>query len=398
VTADLPARYPRLETRLKRTPATWIAYLVLIYFALILNCLGPVTSLIRAEQRLNYSQAGLLGSSFACGIIAASLLAARIRRKLGSWSTFALALVGLVAGCCLICAAKDLAVALAGGLLAGTLGSLIICEVPLVLVHEHRHLSRMSLTEANALASATAIFGPAVVGLAEGFGMGWRIALMLPFLFAIAATAIFTFSRPKLRSAERVLIIGSERGLGKGFWLGWCLLLFSVAVEFTIIFWASDFFRQTGLPNHAQASEVLVVFFGAMFIGRVFGSRLASKVPPSRIIIVSLTVAFCGSFFYCWPVPISLRIIGLALLGLGIANLYPTFLSLAISKAEAYQAEASAKTTLASGLAILLFPFVLGAVADLTTLSQAQLLIPLTLVAILCVFLCSRSLDNASGP
>ena len=81
----------KLETRLNRTAATWIAYLALIYFALVLNCLGSVTSLIRLEQKLTYAQAGLLGSSFASGLIVASLVAAAVSSKLGSWKTLALA-------------------------------------------------------------------------------------------------------------------------------------------------------------------------------------------------------------------------------------------------------------------------------------------------------------------
>ena len=90
------------------------------------------------------------------------------------------------------------------------------------------------------------------------------------------------------------------------------------------------------------------------------------------------------------------RLAGLALLGLGIANLYPTFLALAISNAESHEVKASAKTTLASGLAILVFPFVLGGVADLIGLGHAQLLIPSVLIGVLTVFLCSLRLAKTS--
>ena len=390
------AKCPHAEARLKRTSGTWIAYLALTYFALVLNCLGPVTSFIRIEQRLTYSQAGMLGSSFACGFVAASLLAAGISRKLGSWHTLTLACVGLISGSALICVAKNFAVVLTGAFLAGTLGSLIISEVPLVLVREQQHRSVIALTEANALASATAIFGPAAVSLAEWSNFGWRAALLAPFALAIAAAAIFRFARPMPHSTDQPPISRPGRRLERGFWLNWWPLLLSVAAEFTIIFWASDFFGREGLSGRSPAAGVLVIFFAAMFIGRALGSRAASRISSAWIIVVSLAIAFCGSLSYCWAVSILPRVIGLALLGLGIANLYPTFLSRAIAKAKRNQVEASAKTTLASGLAILVFPFVLGAVADLTTLRQAQLLVPSLLVATFCIFLCSRHLEKAS--
>src|SRR5262249_20747949 len=120
------AQSRELETSLRRTAATWIAYLALTYFALVLSCLRPVTSLIRIERRLNYSQAGMLGSSFAFGFVAASLLAAKITRRIGSWNTLGLACSGLISGSALICLAKDITGVLAGAFLAGTLGSLII--------------------------------------------------------------------------------------------------------------------------------------------------------------------------------------------------------------------------------------------------------------------------------
>src|SRR5215469_10818356 len=95
--------------------------------------------------------------------------------------------------------------------------------------------------------------------------------------------------------------------------------------------------------------------------------------------------------------PSFLSLVGLFLLGLGIANLYPTLLSLAISRAKPHQEEASAKTTLASGLAILVFPFVLGEVADLTNLREAQLLVPCVLLVILGIFLYAHYWEKTSN-
>jgi fucose permease len=385
------------ENGLERTASTWIAYLALIYFALVLNCLGPVTSLVRAEHQLTYAEAGLLGSGFASGLIVASLVTPMVSRRLGSWKTLALAGAGLISGCSLICLGKDYPVILAGAFLAGTLGSLVISEVPLVLAQEHQSRSMAAVTEANALGSASAVFGPPAIGLAERWHIGWRTALVAPVLLAVAGAVIFAIARPQSPCRDRTITIQKNR-LGKAFWLNWFLLFFSVAAEFAIIFWATDYFRQGEFGENSETSGVLTLFFLTMCTGRAIGGRLTLRVPSVAIILGSLVVALCGSFFYCATSSMASRLAGLALLGFGIANLYPTFLTLAISRAKPHEKQASAKMTLASGLAILVFPFVLGGVADQSGLSRAQLLIPCVLVGVLSLFLCSLRLEKTLKP
>ena len=366
--------------RLERTAATWIAYLLLIYFSLILNCLGPITSFVRSEHQLTFGQAGLLGSSFAAGFVAASLVAAKISRTLGPWRTVSLACAGLLSGSLLICTGKTYLVLLAGSFLAGTLGSLLITEIPLLLVREHRAHSRVAITEANGLASASTIFAPALLSLAEQGHFGWRTAFLAPFLLVVACAFVFLRYRPMVGRLSIPASCSARRKPGAAFWTVWLLLLLSVAVEFSVIFWATDFFRQTGLSDPAQAGAVLIVFFAAMSGGRLLGSLLAATISASRIITVSLFTAFGGSILYCQAPTVILRLVALAVVGLGISNLYPSFLSLALSKAD--ETEASGRTTLASGIAILVFPFILGGVADLTNIRQAQVLIPCILVTI----------------
>jgi MFS family permease len=381
--------------RLERTAATWIAYLLLIYFSLILNCLGPITSFVRSEQHLTFGQAGLLGSSFAAGFVAASLVAARISRKLGPWGTLSLACAGLLSGSLLICSGKDYFVLLAGSFFAGTLGSLLISEIPLLLVREHHAQSRAAITEANGLASASTIFAPAMLSLAEQGHCGWRAAFLAPFLLVVACAFIFLRYRPTPGPLGTPALPSLDRKLGTAFWTIWLLLLLSVAVEFSIIFWATDFFRLTGISDPARAGGVLIAFFVAMSFGRLLGSALASRFSSASVITVSLCVAFVGSILYCFAATVPVRLVGLASVGLGISNLYPSFLTLALSKSN--QIEASAKTMLASGIAILLFPFVLGGVADLTSLRQAQILIPCILIAIFAIFLRSAVKEKRSS-
>jgi fucose permease len=73
-------------------------------------------------------------------------------------------------------------------------------------------------------------------------------------------------------------------------------------------------------------------------------------------------------------------ITGLFLTGVGIAPIYPLTLALAVQAAGPLAALASARTTLASGGAILIMPALLGGAADLIGLREATLIVPLLVV------------------
>jgi hypothetical protein len=68
--------------------------------------------------------------------------------------------------------------------------------------------------------------------------------------------------------------------------------------------------------------------------------------------------------------------LGLLLAGLGVAGQYPLNTSVTLPLGAAAPAAAAARLTLASGVAILSAPFVLGALADLVGVASAWLLVP----------------------
>ena len=81
------------------------------------------------------------------------------------------------------------------------------------------------------------------------------------------------------------------------------------------------------------------------------------------------------------------------MLGLGTALLYPLTLGFAIGVAGRLEEAASARASLASGVAILIMPMALGALADGLGLRLACLfLLPLPAVAALC-FVAARTLE-----
>ena len=69
--------------------------------------------------------------------------------------------------------------------------------------------------------------------------------------------------------------------------------------------------------------------------------------------------------------------LGLFVAGIGVANLYPLIVALALGAAPGQSNEAGARLTFASGTAILAAPLLLGALADAAGIRLAYGVVPI---------------------
>jgi len=134
--------------------------------------------------------------------------------------------------------------------------------------------------------------------------------------------------------------------------------------------------------SKADAAQAVSLFLGAMIIGRILGSRLVQRFSARTLVTVSILVAALG-FLLFWTAENSiLGLSGLFITGIGVANLYPLILSLAIGAADGNTVRAGARATLASGTAILALPLILGSFADAVGIRLAYALVLLLLLSL----------------
>jgi fucose permease len=137
----------------------------------------------------------------------------------------------------------------------------------------------------------------------------------------------------------------------------------------------------------ANAAQAVSLFLAAMIVGRVLGSRLVQRFSTRAVVSISIIVAGIGFLLFWRTETPWIGLSGLFLTGLGVANLYPLLLSLAITAADGNTVQAGARATLASGTAILALPLLLGSFADSVGIRLAYSVVLLLLV---CVFLISQ--------
>ena len=82
-----------------------------------------------------------------------------------------------------------------------------------------------------------------------------------------------------------------------------------------------------------------------------------------------------------WPATTSVQAVaGLGLLGLGVGNLFPLALSVAVALAPGRAGPASGRAVTMTSLAILLAPLTVGTLADATSLKAALGIVPVLLL------------------
>jgi MFS family permease len=113
--------------------------------------------------------------------------------------------------------------------------------------------------------------------------------------------------------------------------------------------------------------------------------QVVSSRDPVWMMRVGLVSAFLGSLLAWAAHDVMAAGLGIYLGGLGTGFLYPLGVAVALALAPGLQDRGSARLVLASGVAILMAPLVLGLAADAAGVSMAWLLVPALCVAALVV-------------
>ncbi len=352
--------------KLSRNWITWNAYILLAMYAYFLNILGPITPFLHDELRISYTVSSLHFSAFAVGILVVGFAGHISIRKIGYVQALSLGAIGVGSGALLLVASRSPIISIFASFLTGCVGSLILAVVPTLLSQEHNELCAVAISEANVLSSLVASFASLLVGWFAGLVVGWRLALILAALLSIGmGIKLFQphWSPNALQDSGN-----QRRSLPVLFWWYWVALILAVSIEFCMIFWSADYMELALKMARNRAVQTVSLFLVGMICGRLACSWLLRLLSAYRIVLASILLGILG-FLLFWRASDALSgMAGLAITGLGVASLYPVILSLAINTAGNQAAEAGARATLASGVAILLLPLILGWMADITTL------------------------------
>lgn len=344
---------------------TWFAYLLLAYYAYLQAVISPLMPFLGDELALSYTVRGLHLSAFALGMIVAGALADRLVARTSRRVTFWIGAAGIAFGAALLTIGQSPLVTIGSALIMGTVGSFLLVMIQAALAEHHGGNRASALTESNVAASVLATLAPFLISLLERAALGWRWALWGGVIAAIAAWIGGRGIAIPERTASAAGRERSRTPLPRLFWVYWGVVLLSVSVEWCTIFWGADFLERIVGFSRPDAVGTMALFFAATVIGRFLGSRLTRRFRAERLLIGAALITLIGFplFWLGYQTP-AIVLVGLFLLGLGIANLFPLTLAVTTTVGAANLDRASGRTSLAAGLAILIAPQILGTVAD----------------------------------
>ena len=375
-----------------RDSATWMTYGLVGFFAFMETVLGPIMPFLRRELDLGYTAASLHFSAFALGGVVLGFFGDRVvgrwGRRLSLWG----GAFGMAAGALLLILSPSAWRTVPAAFAMGICGALLLVTSQALLSDRHPEWGAVALTESNVTASACAIAAPLLVGASAASGLGWRAALVFPVVALVLLAARFFYRPMDLPpSPAEEDARADEAPLPPRYWAFWALVALGVASEWCVGYWGADFLADgTGLTRPAAATS-LTAFFGAMLAGRIASSRLARVLSPAVLLAATLSAALLG-FPLFWLSPgAPLALSGLFVTGLGIGGVYPLGVSAAIASAPANTDVAASRLAVGGSGAILVAPFVLGALADTVGIGTAfGIVVPMLFAALSLALIAGR--------
>ncbi|MGB4594467.1 MAG: MFS transporter [Anaerolineaceae bacterium] len=349
-----------------RNNKTWLIYIFLCCYVFFMNLPGPINGFLKDEFQLDYTLLSLHASAFALGIVLTGLFGHFVIDRLTQWQGLAIGTIGLGAGGLMIGFGASPFVTIAGLFITGLVGTLILSIYPAVLKEEMGKHQAVGISEANMFASIVASIAPLVIGFSAARLGSWRPVVVI---FSVLVGLLGLWLILDKRVNHKPIVVTDEGVRQKGrlprkFWLYWISLVLGVSVEFCTIYYASLYSKQVLELTQSQSVQSLSLFLAGMVIGRLVTSNLVKRFSRNSILVTSIIVAAVGFGLFWWAPSTTVALLGLCLMGLGVANFYTMILSLALDASDGQEKLAASRTTLASGLAVLSLPMVLGVLAD----------------------------------
>jgi MFS family permease len=367
-----------------RDGSTLLSYGVLAAYAFWLYAFGPALALLRAELHFSYTLIGVYSALWSGGAALAGLVFAWLARRLGRHATLWWGASGASAAALLFAFAPAVAPGLVAAGLLGLAGTTLLMVTQSVLADRHGVRRDRALAEANVGAAGCAVLAPLMLGALAGTAVGWRIALVLPL---IALAALYVVYRQHALPVHPSSPSAGQRRvcLPLAYWLLALLVAIGIAVEFCLVYFGAEQLDATGLSTGGAATAVSAFYVGIL-LARIAGARL-TRAPGRTVTLLWASLALTAAgFLPFWLIQQPLvAIAGLFVCGVGIANLYPLSLALALAVAPQHTDAANARMQLLGGVLVITAPYLLGSLADHLGLRSAFTVEPvlITLSALL---------------
>lgn len=310
-----------------------IIYLAFISLGLPDSLLGSAWPSMYPEFDVPVSYAGIISMIISAGTIVSSLQSDRLTRRLGAGKVTAISVAMTAAALFGFSVTKSFWLlciwAIPYGLGAGSVDAALNNYV--ALHYESKHMSWL-----HCMWGVGATIGPYIMGYALSDGKGWNMGYRYIGMIQIVLTAILFFSLPlwKNRNAAQTESVSADNkalslkqvvkipGAKEVMICFFCYC----ALEQTAMLWAGSYLSiYKGIPAETAASFASTFFIG-ITAGRALSGFITMKLNDTQMIRLGQVVIAVGIVAMLLPGTQTLSLVGLSLIGLGCAPIYPSII------------------------------------------------------------------------
>ena len=353
-----------------------VIYLSFISLGLPDSLLGSAWPAMYGEFGVPVSYAGIISMIIAAGTILSSLQSDRLTRKLGTGKVTAISVAMTAVALFGFSFSNSFWIlcfwAIPYGLGAGSVDASLNNYV--ALNYASRHMSWL-----HCMWGVGASLGPYIMGYAMTGGQGWNSGYGYIAVLQIVLTIILIFSLPlwKNRTEEK-----SENSVNAKTLTLKEIIKISGAKEIMITFfcycaleqttglWASSYLTLHKGISADKAASFASMFFIGITIGRAFSGFITMKLSDSKMIRFGQGVAAIGIITLMLPFGEYISLIGLIMIGLGCAPIYPCIIHSTPEYFGADKSQAIIGVQMASAyIGTLLMPPIFGLIAEYINVS-----------------------------
>lgn len=377
-TTEADAGTTSASASLIRDRLTWTVYLQLAIYGYFLYAFTPSVNLLRDDEHISRAISGLHGTGLAVGAITAGIVAPRLSARIGRMRSIWLSLLVLCLGIGIFVSCNVVAVTIAGAIVAGFGGTIVVNLSAAVLTSHHGAKGGTAVTQANGFGSGIGIFAPLLISAAIAIGLGWRAGILVAVVLAIGVAAAFLRSDEapaQTLDRDEPQLAGTR--LGPLFWWSWGVLVMTTAIEFSMTIWTSDVLQNhDGLSKGTAATGVTAIVAG-MTLGRLASTRFTARHSVDVLLLSVFGITIVGfAAFWATAIPV-VGFAGLFVTGIGISLQFPLAITRLIGFSHGRADLATGYGSIGTGFSVALAPFGLGALADHIGSHTAMLVVPL---------------------
>ena len=316
-------------------------FLIIIYLAFISlglpdSLLGSAWTVMRLDFNAPLAGAGIISMTICAGTIISSLMSEKAIKRFGTGRVTFFSVMAT-------------AVALFGFSISPSFLWIIICAIPLgigagavdaglnnyvALHYESHHMSWL-----HCFWGIGATFGPIIMAQNIEHFNNWRGGYLTISFFQICLVVILFLTLPlwnkipnlkSVENEETQEIITENEAVHvfkiKGVKLSLISFLLYCGTELTVGLWGSSFLVQIKQLSPVTAARWISIFYLGITIGRLITGFLTMKISCRKLIQFGQIITLAGASILLLPLAPIVSLLGLVLIGLGCAPIFPCML------------------------------------------------------------------------